>query len=290
MLSDGLFHPIVASELFMQPIDGVGGLFNERRRALMRGTHPRQHNPHPDKLYIATIDVGGQDEAATDALAQLDNPARDFTCCTIFAIDTSQAYTGGDPGPTCRAVDVFIDHGSRHFQTIPGRPSLAERLNAYLNHWGVIWTICDQSGVGEGLTDWLTAKRSGRVTGYQLHPINKAALGNNFLAMIETGRFLYWSDDEQMPQSDGWWFWQQAQSCRYEVKPDGRFERDLRWGVPTNHRTDTPTGFQPTHDDRLISAALISCIDELYREGIIILGTAKSAIIKATDPLEDMEF
>jgi hypothetical protein len=81
-----------------------------------------------------------------------------------------------------------------------------------------------------------------------------------------------------------------VKACRYEVKPNGRFERDLRWGVLANYQTDTPTGLQPTHYDLLVSAALIAIIDELYREGIIILVAAKSAIIEAKDEFEDVLF
>jgi len=281
----GRNHPIIASEYFLEPIDGAGGLFPEQRRALMRGTHARQSTPDADKIYLATIDVGGQDEATTDLIAALDNPARDYTTCTIFEVIPP---TAAAPGPTYRAVDIFTDQGSRHFQSIPGRPSLANRLNAYLDHWNVIHTICDKSGVGEGLTDWLISQRGdSHVTGIQLHPVAKAAIGSTFVSVIETGRFKYWTDEE-LPLSDSWWFWKQTAACQYELKPDGRFERDLRWGVKATHKTDTPTGPQLTHDDRLLSAALCSCLDELWRNGDVLLGRALSEIIPAADPLENM--
>ena len=293
----GRNHPIIASEYYLEPIDGAGGLFDGRRIALMRGKYSRRPSPSPSGegrdggnggIFIATIDVGGQDEATTDIIAELDNPGRDYTIATMFEITLPKP---NQPGPTYRAVDVFIDHGSRHFQSIPGRPSLAERLNAWLDMWGVVHTICDKSGVGEGLTDWLIAMRGeAYVTGYQFSPLNKAALGSAFLAVIETGRFQYWQEPEDKPLSDGWWFWQQVKACRYEIKPNGRFERDLKWSVPANHKTPTPTGPQLTHDDRLLSAALIALVDELHRTGIIILGHAESIIIPAKDPLSDLNF
>jgi hypothetical protein len=60
------------------------------------------------------------------------------------------------------------------------------------------------------------------------------------------------------------------------VRPDGRFDLDLRWGVPSTHRRDVPPGrlyptrrgastLRPTHDDRLLSAALIAEFDRLLR-------------------------
>jgi hypothetical protein len=41
----GRHHPIIASEYFLEPIDGAGGLFDARRQHLMRGSHPRVRDP-----------------------------------------------------------------------------------------------------------------------------------------------------------------------------------------------------------------------------------------------------
>jgi hypothetical protein len=122
----------------------------------------------------------------------------------------------------------------------------------------------------------------------------KAALGAAFLALVETGRFQYWTDhpqpqtskvSEDSPLSDAWWFFEQVKACAYELPPNGQFDRDLRWGVPAGHRTETPAGPAPTHDDRLISAALIAELDRRYRAGQIRLARALSAIVPGQDPL-----
>lgn len=279
-------HPIIQSEYYLKPVDGAGGLFPPRRIALMKGTHGRLRQPEPGKIYIAVIDVGGQDEAATDPIARLANPGRDYTACTIFEMLPAQA---GQPGPTFLSRDIFIDQGSRHFEEFPGRPSLATRLLAFLTHWQVAHTVIDQSGVGEGLTSWLQAAMGkSHVTGFKFSPLSKAQLGNLFLSLIETGRFKYWQSEADYGAA--WWFFTQAAACGYEVPANGRFERDLRWSVPASHKTPTPAGPQPTHDDRLISAALIAQADELLRCGTIAIGTAESAIIAPRDPLKDLSF
>lgn len=278
----GRHHPIVASEYFLEPIDAAGGLFPPRRLALMSGRHARQRQPQPGKSYIACIDVGGQDEASTDPLAQLENPARDYTVVTIYEVESR-----AEDLPLYRAVDVLTDQGGRHFEHVPGRPSLASRINGYLDHWGVLHTICDESGVGEGLTSWLVAKRGEwRVTGFRFTAVSKAQLGSLFLAVVETGRFAYWQEGQ--PGGDSWWFYRQAEACGYELPANGRFDKDLRWGVAATHRTDTPRGLQPTHDDRLLSAALVALADELWRVGALLLGAGKSAIIEPKDPLSEM--
>jgi hypothetical protein len=287
----GRHHPIVASEYFLEPVDGAGGLFDNRRRGLMHGSHDRQRDPTAGTVYVATLDVAGEDEATTDPVAALAHPGRDYTVATVFALSWPAP---GDyaPGPTYLAVDVFVDHGTKHFQDVPGQPALVDRLAAWLDHWGVAHLIADETGVGQGLTSWFTAALGQhRVTGYSFSGRGqKARLGSLFLSLIETGRFRYWTDDRSEPLSDGWWFWRQVEACRYEIPPDGVFDRDLRWHVPTNHRTDTPAGPKPTHDDRLLSAALVAELDHLIRHGAITLGTAESAVIASRDPLDGLSF
>jgi hypothetical protein len=149
--------------------------------------------------------------------------------------------------------------------------------------WGVVHLVADESRVGQGLVSWLKARLGGqRVTGYNFRGTGrKAALGSAFLALVETGRFQYWGDDGERPLSDGWWFWRQVEACRYELPVDGRFERDLRWGVPASVKVDTPEGMRPVHDDRLLSAALVAEVDRLWREGKVVLGAAESVVIGA---------
>jgi hypothetical protein len=286
----GRHHPIVASEYFLEPIDGTGGLFDARRRALMRGIHLHQLQPTPGELYIATLDAAGEDEAATDPIARLAHPGRDYTVAHVFQVSWPPcgAYA---PGPTYKAVDIFLDHGSKHFEDLPGRPALVHRLAAWLEHWTVAHLVADSTGVGQGLVSWLGAALGpSRVSGFTFAPAAKANLGSLFLSLVETGRFRYWTGDEEQPGSHGWWFWQQVAACTYELPPEGRFDRDLRWSVPDNHKSHLPTGPQLTHDDRLLSAALVAEADRLIREAKIVVGVAGSAVIAATDPLAKLSF
>jgi hypothetical protein len=295
----GRHHPIVASEYFLEPIDGTGGLFDARRRLLMHGSHAREAGPRPGALYVATLDVAGEDEAATDPLAQLKNPARDYTACTVSEVvfpstisSPAEPHAGGGGRgllPIYHAVDILVDHGTRHFSRGSPAPSLADRIAAYLDHWQVAHLVSDCTGVGLGLTSHLRARLGEqRVTPYDFsQPLAKAQLGSAFLALIETNRFQYWTGDEDQPLSDGWWFWQQAAACAYEIPPEGTIDRNLRWGVHPAHRTQTPLGLEPTHDDRLVSAALIAELDGLFTSGRLSLGLGRSAVIPARDPLRD---
>jgi hypothetical protein len=229
----GRHHPIVASEYSLEPMDGSNRLLDERRLALMRGAHPRgQPDPtagNGGRLLLATLDLAGQDEAATDPLAQLANPGRDYTVAHVWEVVLLESAVG--PAlPRFLALDVWVDHGSRHFQDHPGRPALVHGLLAWLERWGIAHLIADASGVGHGVTDWLAAALGRpRVTGFDLAGTGKkAALSSALLSLVETGRLRYWTGDQDQPLSDGWWFWRQAQACTYHLPPDGRFERDLQ--------------------------------------------------------------
>jgi hypothetical protein len=292
----GRQHPTVKTELFCEPLDTAAGLFPPRRIALMTGTHERQRAPIAGAVYVATLDVAGQDEAATEGMfTQLQNPARDYTVCTIFQVVLPQHQDAETQRPapsplgdlalnSYHAVDVFVDHGSRHFQTAPGQPPLFERLLAYLNHWQPIALISDASGVGQGLTDALTKAWPRQVIAFDFaRSHNKAQLGNDLLALVETGRFKYWTGDD-----DSWHFAEQCRFCAYELAAGQPIERGLKWGVSPHATTTTPTGDTVhVHDDRLLSAALIAEADRLHAEGKLFIGAVESAVIKRSSRRED---
>jgi len=280
ILMKGRQHPSVKSELFNEPVDTAAGLFPDRRLALMRGRHVRQAGPSQGEVYVAMLDVGGQDEAATEAFSDLDNPGRDYTVLTICRVNLDGASS---VGPTYEVVDVFTDQGSRHFQSFPGKPSLFDRLLALLDHWRPVATVVDMSGVGQGVTDALIEQHSGAVFGFDFSKNHgKARLGNDFLAIVETGRFKYFEGGGE--GSDSWWFFTQAEFCGYELAEGVPIERGLRWGVRAGVKTQLSAGgVIAVHDDRLLSAALVAHVEELRLDGKIFFSTGESAIISITD-------
>jgi len=148
----GRHHPIIAAEYHLEPLDREASLFPSRRITLMTGSQPQQKSPTPGETYIATLDVAGIDEGATDPVAALKNPARDYTACTIHQI----IHDPKRERPSYHAVDIFLDHGTSHFQQHGNTPPLSKQLLAYLQHWNIAHLVADASGVGEGLTDWLS--------------------------------------------------------------------------------------------------------------------------------------
>jgi hypothetical protein len=247
----------------------------------MLGTHCRQRSPRQGEVYVALVDVGGQDEAATGEGSGLQNPGRDYTICTILRVRRDSEVK---IGPVYQAVDLFIDHGSRHFQAAPGQPSLFDRLLAYLRHWNVAVVISDFTGVGQGFTDALIEEYKRAVFGFDFaKSYGKARLGSDFLAVVETGRFQYFRDDFNQEGSDAWWFFTQAEHCGYELGEGLPIERGLRWGVSPTAKVVMSDGSSVlVHDDRLLSAALVAELDRLIREGQVFVSTGESAVIPRT--------
>jgi hypothetical protein len=177
-------------------------------------------------------------------------------------------------------VDVMVDLGTRHFQEGAGRPSLFSKTLAYLRHWEVAGVICDQTGLGQGFTDALKAAYKRPVFGFTFSSLTKARLGNDFLAVVETGRFSYFKDGVLEPGSDAWWFFIQCEFCSYTLAEGLPLERGLLWGVSPGAKITLNGVTGPIHDDRLISAALVAEADRLYRAGELFLNTGESFVIR----------
>ena len=183
------------------------------------------------------------------------NPRRDYTCCTIVAVDLTGLHDPLCGLPRYRAVDVRTWHG-----TPP--TALFQQLRAYLEPWAPCWIVADATGVGQGLVAFLGSRAAfgTRVVPFVFSPVSKARLGSAFVAVVETGRFSYWADDD----ADAREFFREAEQCAYHIpEGEGAFDTRLRWGVPVGTSVVDDDGRRrPVHDDRLISAALCAVLDD----------------------------
>jgi hypothetical protein len=262
----GRNNPLVRTQYFSEEIDGEGGMFSLSRRMLMRGSHPAQMVPNPGKAYAFTIDVAGEDEAATDDLSQLLNPARDSTVLTIFEVDD---HTVNDPlvrKPTYRVVHRCSWQGVKHSQLYGTIISLAES-------WSPIRVIIDATGVGAGLAGFLRDRLGSRLLPFEFSQVSKSQLGWDFITVIESGRYKEYHPLDETMES-------QLEHCQYNIlEGPGKI---MRWGVPQGKRQ--ASSGELVHDDYILSAALVSLLDhEAW-------GMADSQVIRQPDILEGMRF
>jgi hypothetical protein len=83
---------------------------------------------------------------------------------------------------------------------------------------------------------------------YVFNATSKSALGWDFLALIDAGRFKEYADDgDRLTRI----FWDQLHATTYETLPGpGKL---LRWSVPAGRG----------HDDFVVSAALAAVLDQI---------------------------
>ncbi|MGE5123328.1 MAG: hypothetical protein ACM3H7_02335 [Acidobacteriaceae bacterium] len=261
----GRNNPLIKTQYFSEEIDAEGGMFPLTRRVLMVGAHSKRLAPEKGRIYAFTIDVAGEDEGAIADLEQLSNPRRDSTVLTIFELEIpSTNHVVGRPiyKVVCRLSWVGVKHSSLYTQLVDLASS-----------WQPVKLIIDATGVGAGLASFLVDRLGSKVIPFEFTQLSKSDLGWAFISVIETGRFK-----DYTPQDED--FCRQLEYCQYEIMEGP--QKTMRWSVPDGTR-DVATG-ELVHDDQVLSAALISLLDQEP------WGTGESQVVKQKDILEELSF
>jgi Terminase RNaseH-like domain len=144
--------------------------------------------------------------------------------------------------PSYRVVDRRLWTGARHADLHATIVDLAR------NVWRARRVVVDATGIGAGLASWLTAALPGLVVPWVFTAHAKSDLGWRLLAAIDGGRLKDYADDGA---DETRLFWRQVEACAYEVRPGpGKL---LAWGVEDAR----------THDDLLLSLALVGALDDV---------------------------
>jgi len=263
----GRNHPLIKTQYYLEEIDAEGGLFPNLRRALMRGEHQRRHEPEPGKRYALLLDVAGEDEQAGNVLdrAMLENKRRDATALSVVEVDTAYGRL-----PVYRLVDRKLWLGVKH-------TSLHGQLLALVAHWHAMFIVVDSTGVGAGLTSFLSKALGEKVIPVLFSTKVKSDLGWNFVGLVETGRYRDYAEDQQ---PDTRQFWYEVEACQYQVR-DGPGQM-MSWGVWESPGYDGLIAYG--HDDLLISAALCTILDGQEWPGVGV-----SAVVEMADELEEID-
>lgn len=272
----GRSHPMVKTQYYSEEIDAEGGLFPPERLALLYGTHPPQSAPQPGSMYAMTLDVAGEDESDAQNLDGLKNPTRDATALTICEITPADSFSPGLNLPHYRIVYRQQWLGIKHVRLYQVLLSLAET-------WGIRCLVCDATGVGAGLSAFLSKALGPKVLPFVFNSRSKSDLGWAFLALVDGGRLKDYAPQTDQPRKLSnlhAMFFQQLQHIQFSILPGP--EKRIRWGAPDGTR-DLDSG-EFVHDDLVMCAALISQLDEQSWST-----TGPSAVVTAHDPLDDMK-
>jgi hypothetical protein len=256
-------HPFIRTEYCLQPLDDAGMLFDAGKQAQMRGTHPRQRRASgplgSDAQYALLLDVAGEAEEAGAQAATgrhgfitPHQTRRDSTALTVVEIVPPETgncslvpHRWQRQLPTYRVVDRRVWTGANHVTLAEEIVDLAQRV------WATptcAHLVVDATGIGHGLAAMLRAALPPEaVTPFLFTAASKSDLGWRLLAAIAAGRYQEYLDDGA---DDTRWFWRQVAACTFTVRPG--VGRQMVWSVPDPE----------THDDLLMSAALVGALDD----------------------------
>lgn len=244
----GATHPLFRTQYALEEIEGGGRLFSAEQLARMVGKHARVHRRFDDGMYVAGVDVAGEDEVAADAALRQIKPRRDSTVVTIARLEFADVAAGVRE-PRLEVVDHYWWTGRDH------RTQFAGLLDLLRDVWGVGRVCVDGTGVGAGVASFLLAALGESVCEVvQFSAARKSELGYGLLAAVNSGRLKVYQagsgTNERIGGADGpeaddgalaeWW--REAERCRYEI----RGNQTLSFFVPEDEG----------HDDFVVSAAL----------------------------------
>jgi hypothetical protein len=233
-------HPFIQTEYFLHELDGSGGLFGPERRALMRGSHPRQAAAQAGKIYALLVDLAGEAEGLEGAELRAAQPRKDSTAVTVVEIEPPEKG-GLLVQPAYKVVQRYVWTGVKH-------PAVYGRLVGLAKEtWRARWVVVDATGVGAAVASFLEKALPGKVLPFVFSSFSKSELGWNFGGIIDSGRYKDYAEDGA---ADTEWFWRQLAAVEYAVRPGpGQL---LQWSVPD----------PALHDDLVISAALVTVLEE----------------------------
>jgi len=227
-------HPLFRTQYALKTLSGGGRLFSGSQRAQVQGTHLRHHGPRPGEVYVAGLDVGGQDwEAIANGREAIGRTGHDASVLTIAraVMPPSDAIV---PEPRLEIVEHVAFSGTAH-------DALFARLADALGEvWRVRRLAVDATGLGETLARLLTRRLGDSV----VRPVrftaeSKSKLGYGLLAASNGGRLKLYAADGSAEYAD---FQHEMEAARVHYRPNQQM----------NFFVEPADG----HDDYLVSAAL----------------------------------
>jgi hypothetical protein len=264
-------HPLIRTQYLLDPLENAGRLFSETQLAQLRGAQRRAAAPaDPTVVYVAGIDIAGEDEEAEDAALRALKPRKDSTAVTICAVEwiadfapspqlspargegaiasplaeeagpQSGTGEGASPiphsafrSPHLKVVQHYWWTGRKHRELFP------QLVDLLKNVWHCRAVVIDATGVGAGVASFLVGALPMVARPFVFSAPAKSALGYGLLAAVNGGRLQMYADDGSPESAE---FWQEARLARTALHENQRlsFFVDSREG----------------HDDLLISLAL----------------------------------
>jgi hypothetical protein len=238
----GEHHPIVRTQYLLRTMEAAGRLLDPSQLALLLGEHPPLAGPAAAEwglgVYVAGVDVAGEDEEDPGGQLALFNPGRDSTVLTIAFAEQARV-SDLVVEPRFRLVRQYAWRGTRHRELYPRVLALVR------DHWRCAKVVVDATGVGGGLAAFLAAALGPRsVTPFVYSAARKSKLAYDFLAAVNGGRLRVYAESADEEANDTRReLLRQCEVAEYAM----RAHQVMTFFVPS-HRG---------HDDLLNAAALV---------------------------------
>jgi hypothetical protein len=257
----GPAHPVIVSEYENVETEQSGRLFDSRRIELVASSTAARAEYSDAGQHVITIDVGGTSITGADG-------QHDSTVAALHHVRrNSQRLT------TFTTTDYLTLTGENVLDDTPARARLIE----WISHANPSHIVIDATGIGTGLASVLIQRFGDRVMPFIFTATTKTKLLNDFLALIETGRYHHYAAPGDGSIDPGRArLIEQMQRCEYTISANA-----ISWAVPDHATWTNPTTntTERLHDDHLLAVALIGAMKDAE-----IAGTFAAVVQPATPP------
>ena len=224
----GATHPLFTTQYDLIPLPGRGRLLSPLQLTNLQGQHPPEKTPTAGALYVAGLDVAGEDP---DPLSGRD---RDFTILSIGRV-TQSPTAEKHLLPFTRLVALYAWQGTGHDALYA---EIAHLLDAV---WDIRHVTIDSTAIGEAAAILMSRSLGeDRVTAYRFTQQSKSHLGYQLQAAANTGRLQMWQPDGTPEIGEAL---RQLTLCKADYRPN----KTVAWQV------DPGDG----HDDYATAIALL---------------------------------
>lgn len=221
-------HITIRTQYELQPISGAGFLLNDLQRHMIRGSHAWLWGPEDDEYYIASADIGGEEDR-TKPGEEMKANKRDSTVITIARVGYNEL--------SLPAIEVIHQYWWTGKEFLEQYAMMVELCGV----WGIRKLVVDRTGLGNMMASMLTAKLGEMVIPFNFSRPSKSELTFQFLSLVNSGRLkIYASDEAPTEVYDE--CWKQLKLARYTIPGEGLLSMMV---APSDG-----------HDDFLISIAL----------------------------------
>jgi hypothetical protein len=232
----GRDHLAIQTQYLLKPISGAGYFLTGLQQTLLQGNHAWEERPGEDALYIAGMDVAGE-QRISPTLSLMTQPEqgrvrRDSTVITIGRVSYNELNL-----PVIEVVQQAWWTGMPYIEQYAATIALVEQ-------WNMRTLVIDATGLGSPLASLLlTRLGEQRVRPYTFTRPSKSHLAYQLLALLNSGRLKLYAR-EGAPRTTYEECWRQVRKARYRL--------------PEPETLDFYVDPGDGHDDFLCSLALLT--------------------------------